>query len=198
MDIRVSRTYKMLVDAFEELASEKNMEDISVSELCERSTIRRNTFYRHFNDKYTFIGFYLQTLAERFMVEAETGYNLEALSDYASHMHKALIRFMESHQKSMKYVMGQKVPVSTIDMIIKHISEGIIMRAEHGLVHDGHTLGKPIELLGYFYSAGMLHTLRWWFFEGKPIASELLEQYCTDFLMRCYDSLVEANESVQD
>ncbi|MCL1847760.1 MAG: TetR/AcrR family transcriptional regulator [Coriobacteriia bacterium] len=191
MDIRVSRTQKMLLDAFEELASEKNMEDISVSELCERSTVRRNTFYRHFNDKYAFITFYLQTLAERFKVEAGSGYDLEELSDYASHMHKALIRFFESHQESMKYAMGRTVPVSTVDMIVTHISEGIISRAERGLNRDGHTPGKPVELLGYFYSAGMLHTLRWWYFEGKPVAPELLEQYCTDFLMRCYAGFEE-------
>ena len=193
MDIRVSRTQKMLLDAFEELVSEKSMEDISVSELCELSTVRRNTFYRHFGDKYAFIEFYLQSLAERFMVQAESGYDLEELSDYAKHMHKALIRFIELHQGSMKNAMGQKVLVSTVDMIIKQVAEGITLRAARGIDHLGSKPNMPVELLGFFYSAGMVHTLRWWYFEGKPVAPELLEEYCTDFLMRCYARFVEEN-----
>ena len=184
----------MLLDAFEELALEKSLEEISISELCERSTIRRNTFYRHFSDKYAFIEFYLQSLAERFMAEAEPGYDLEELLDYAGYMHRTLIRFIELHQESMRYAMGKTVPVSTIDMIIKQIAEGITLRAARGIDQLEHTLEIPIEFLGLFYSAGMVHTLRWWFFEGKPIAPEILEQYCSDFLMSCYARFVEMNE----
>jgi len=219
----------MLLEAFEELASEKSMESISVSEICERSTVRRNTFYRHFSDKYAFIQFYLQSLADRFMAESEC--DMDDIRDYAQHMHRALIRFVQTHQNSMKYALGDTTSVGMIDLIIRQIAEGINLRAarglegvehpalelqgmehaalelegrEHaGLKLDGmkhaaqeldgmeHHAKMPVEFLGYFYSAGMVHTLRWWFFEEKPVAPELLEQYCTAFLMRCYTEFTE-------
>jgi AcrR family transcriptional regulator len=181
---------RMLLDTFEELASEKGMEDITVTELCERSTVRRNTFYRHFNDKYAFIAFYLQSLAERFMVKAEPGYDLEELSDYARYMHRALIEFIESHQASIRYAFGQSVSVGTIDMIIRHISEGITARIKRESGQDEAIPDEQAELLGYYYSAGMLHTLRWWYFEATPFAPDKLECLCTDFLMCCYARLV--------
>jgi len=189
MDIRVSRTQKMLLDAFEELAGEKGMEDISVSELCERSTVRRNTFYRHFDDTYAFIEFYLQSLAARFMAEAEAGTSLEELSDYAQHMHRVLIRFVDSHESTIKLTMGRSAPVSTVDLIIKQIAQGISLRAAQGLKGMLDKPEIPAEFLGFFYSAGMVHTLRWWLFEGRPVTAEQLEHYCTGFLMRCYNSL---------
>ena len=188
MDIRISRTQKMLMDAFEQLFSEKSLEEISVSEICERSTVRRNTFYRHFNDKYAFIEFYLESLAQRFMAESESECNLEGIREYARHMHLSLLRFVETHQNSMRTALGQTVPVSTIDMIIKQIAEGITQRAARELERRNRVSEMPIEFLGFFYSAGMVHTLRWWLFTGKPVSAEALEQYCTDFLMSCFDT----------
>ena len=46
MDNRMTRTRAMLRDALEKLLDEKSFEDISVSEICELSTVRRATFYR--------------------------------------------------------------------------------------------------------------------------------------------------------
>ena len=179
----------MLLDAFEELSSEKSMEDVSVSELCERSTVRRNTFYRHFSDKYAFIEFYLQSVAERFMAQAQPKADLEALDEYAGHMHRALIAFVETHQESIRLAMGQTALVSTLDMIVRQIAEGITLRAARDLKAAGCEPAMPVEFLGIFYSAGMVHTLRWWLFEGKPVPPELLVQHCTEFLMRCCESL---------
>ena len=189
MDIRVSRTQKMLLEAFEELASEKSMEEISVSEICERSTVRRNTFYRHFSDKYAFIEFYLQSLATRFMAEAQPESDLKEIDVYASHMHRALIAFVETHQQSARQTIGQTASMSTIDMVIAQISEGITLRLAHDFEEKKCHPAVPAEFPGIFYSAGMVHALRWWLFNGKPVSAEQLEQYCTEFLMRCQESL---------
>ena len=185
----------MLVDAFEELASEKSLGDISVSELCERSTVRRNTFYRHFSDKYAFITFYLHSLADRFMAEAEAECDLDKIHEYAQHMHRALIRFLQTHQKIAKFAMGSTGSVTTIDMIIKQIAEGITLRAAQRVECQTRQPEMPVEFLGYFYSAGMVHTLRWWLFEERPVTTAVLERYCTDFLMRCLVGYGEMSSS---
>ena len=195
MDIRVSRTQKMLLDAFEELISEKTMEDISVSEICERSTVRRNTFYRHFSDKYTFIEFYLQSLTTRFMAEAQPESDLKEIDVYAGHMHRALITFIETHQQSARSTIGQTALMSTIDMVIVQISEGITLRLARDFDEKKCHPAMPAEFLGIFYSAGMVHTLRWWLFNGKPVSAEQLERHCTEFLMRCHESLCPASST---
>ena len=60
LDLRVQKTYKALIDAFEELLHEKKFEKISVTEICDSAMIRRPTFYTHFLDKYDFLTFFIK------------------------------------------------------------------------------------------------------------------------------------------
>lgn len=60
LDLRVQKTYKALVEAFEGLLHEKEFESISVTEICDAAMIRRPTFYKHFLDKYDFITFFIK------------------------------------------------------------------------------------------------------------------------------------------
>ena len=45
------KSQHMLLDALNELLKEKDYKDISISELCDRSTISRQTFYKLFGSK---------------------------------------------------------------------------------------------------------------------------------------------------
>lgn len=60
LDLRIQKTYKLLIDAFEDLLKEKEFEEISVTELCDAAMIRRPTFYSHFLDKYDFLTFFIK------------------------------------------------------------------------------------------------------------------------------------------
>lgn len=92
-DIREIRTKRMLLDAFEELNQEKSIEDMTVSELCDKSTVRRATFYRHFEDKYAFYEYYLSTLTEKLLAQAKE-YDDVDLRTYTQSMHRRLIKFI--------------------------------------------------------------------------------------------------------
>lgn len=60
LDLRVQKTYRSLIDAFEKLLKDKEFEKILVTELCEAAMIRRPTFYSHFLDKYDFFTFFIR------------------------------------------------------------------------------------------------------------------------------------------
>ncbi len=51
-DPRITRTRALLIAALAELMSEKSFEAITVSEIAQRATLNRVTFYAHFQDKY--------------------------------------------------------------------------------------------------------------------------------------------------
>lgn len=46
-DLRVQKTYRALMAAFEALMAEETFDDITVNELCARALIRRPTFFSH-------------------------------------------------------------------------------------------------------------------------------------------------------
>ena len=45
-------TKKVIIDSFKELASKKNVSDITVKEITDKCGLKRQTFYNHFKDKY--------------------------------------------------------------------------------------------------------------------------------------------------
>jgi AcrR family transcriptional regulator len=55
IDPRITRTRKLLVDAFMDLMAEKDFEDITVQDITARATVNRATFYAHFVDKHALV-----------------------------------------------------------------------------------------------------------------------------------------------
>jgi AcrR family transcriptional regulator len=55
IDPRVTRTRKLLLDAFMSLLAEKSFDDITVQDIAARATVNRATFYAHFVDKYALV-----------------------------------------------------------------------------------------------------------------------------------------------
>lgn len=60
LDLRIQKTYKSLIENFEELLNENEFEKISVTQICDAAMIRRPTFYKHFLDKYDFLTFFIK------------------------------------------------------------------------------------------------------------------------------------------
>lgn len=61
-DVRIKKTNSSLISGFLMLLKEKPFDNITVSEICERSGVHRATFYKHFNDKHEFLTFCLESL----------------------------------------------------------------------------------------------------------------------------------------
>lgn len=174
----------MLTDAFEELSRERPLQDISVSEICELSTVRRGTFYRHFEDKHDFFRYYLTTITDKFLRELDGGEDLDDLWEYASYMHVTFANLMASSKTSQKNFLGGEITAETLDMIVNQVADGIISRIKTHCAREGITPSASPEFIGLFYSAGLVHMLRRWIAEGKPITAEELERNCTAFLRR--------------
>lgn len=83
VDLRVLRTRKLLVQAFDELANEKDLQAITVSDIAERAMVNRATFYAHFTDKYDLFAYLVQVrFAEAVcegLAESTGEFNLENL-----------------------------------------------------------------------------------------------------------------------
>jgi AcrR family transcriptional regulator len=180
VDIRSERTRTLLFDAFEDLLEEKTFEAITVVDICKRSTVRRATFYRHFEEKYDFFDCYLKALTKRFMDSIEFASDTGDLLEYARNMHWALIMFFDEHPNLAKRSLGRTVLARNIDLIIKQIADGIVELAVRDCERENQTLSVSVDFIALFYSGGMMHTLRWWFLEDKPIsASELVDSSMT-------------------
>jgi AcrR family transcriptional regulator len=52
MDLRIRKTKNSIINSFIEIRSKKELERITVKELCEAAQINKSTFYSHYHDIY--------------------------------------------------------------------------------------------------------------------------------------------------
>ncbi len=64
MDLRIRKTYMAITNALEDLLLEKPLDEITVSEICEKAMVRRATFYKHFGDKNELLMFIINEMEE--------------------------------------------------------------------------------------------------------------------------------------
>ena len=106
-DLRVQKTKKALTEKFRQLLEEKRFEDITVNELCEKAGIRRATFYKHFEDKYDFLSFVVQSLRDDFDRQVWAKKKPGRSSEYYVTYVKELIAFVN-------YYVGSKLNSYTL------------------------------------------------------------------------------------
>ncbi len=52
MDLRIEKTKRSIINSFLEVRSEKEIEKVTVKEICEKAQINKSTFYSHYHDIY--------------------------------------------------------------------------------------------------------------------------------------------------
>ncbi|WP_405143606.1 TetR/AcrR family transcriptional regulator [Paenibacillus sp. FSL H7-0942] len=57
VDLRVTRTYKLLTMALLDLLCEKGQlfSNITINKICDKAMVHRTTFYKHFKDKFALL-----------------------------------------------------------------------------------------------------------------------------------------------
>ncbi|WP_062307471.1 TetR/AcrR family transcriptional regulator [Demequina subtropica] len=88
MDVRIVRTRRRLQEALVALASERGLDDISVSDIVAEAGVNRSTFYQHYSDKETLLADALDAVAE------EAGAGMSGLILGAAPP-EPLVRFLE-------------------------------------------------------------------------------------------------------
>lgn len=178
----------MLCEAMEQLLAEKPYGEISVSEICELSTVQRGTFYRHFEDKAAFFRHYLNTITERLLAEAEAeGGQMDELEPYARAMILKLIDFVQSDSRFVQHTIGSNADANIIDMAVVQVAKGVTERARKQVESGEYTLSMPPEFLGRFYAGGMIQVLRWWLLDKPDVSREELERCTNEILLACFE-----------
>ncbi len=159
-DVRVKRTYKQLLDSFMELIGEKEFDDLTVCEICERANVHRATFYKHFNDKYEFLDFcFVNSLSEIELKEIEFGTTPEGIKN----------SFMYFIREVFEYVKKNKL-IFTIAFSMTHYStvSNSFAAAVEAFCFDKIKIVLPdetkesLEIFSRFYSYAFMSVIRWY------------------------------------
>ena len=161
LDFRVQRTYRSLTNALKDALQEKNFEDITVGELCDRAMIRRATFYKHFADKYDLFSFSIRELMNQFTQENALTYNPQNPGEYYVAMIDRALRFMEQHLDAFTSVMKSSSSQVLLDIISDEIEKDTLLhlRADE---ENGVVLPARPEPLAAMMTVSLVYVMRWW------------------------------------
>ena len=157
LDLRITKTYRALENAFTELLDEKRFEEITVGELCERAMIRRTTFYKHFADKYEYFSFYVKELRDRFASELPPDMKKNSPTTYIKLMSRNLYRFMRTHDK-----LVTNITTSNMVSVLFGLLNDMVMRDIMSAINSSAYTPEERGMIASFYAGGLLCTLKWW------------------------------------
>ncbi|PGL71026.1 TetR/AcrR family transcriptional regulator [Bacillus sp. AFS055030] len=95
MDPRAVRTRQLIIDAFNQLISTKNFDQISVKDITAVATINRATFYTHFVDKYVLLDVVLTERIKDIM-KGQFNCNQELNEETVVQMFKSIVQIHEN------------------------------------------------------------------------------------------------------
>ena len=140
-DIRIKKTRHAFNKAFEELISQKPIEEISVNEICNKAAIRRATFYKHYSDKQDFFVQYIGSLRIKYDAKPDTTSHLDATVDYYINYAKKVVEYVNEHSVMINNMLSssqlhimiglitQKNFKDTLDKLQENVDRGMQLPA---------------------------------------------------------------------
>ena len=171
IDARIVKTKAKLIEVFSELISEKSFEDITVNEMCELANVRRATFYKHYDDKYAFLSYFIENLRYKFDDSFEHTVHRAGSVEYYTEYVKAIVKFIDDNENIVKNTLESDLLPTLANVIMKKNYEATLARlSEDGSVH----LAASNKTIAYMITGAISGAILNWLKNGKDLPSETL------------------------
>ncbi len=171
IDKRVVKTKNAIFDAFKQLVQQKDMADISISELTQKANITRSTFYMYYDtvgDVRSDIENEIVARIDKIMSEADL---LNSMTDPYP-LFSALASEITEQDRDNRYILSS----NNSGQLLDKINERFVTAYVHFIteVNDGTDIGKA-RYIAAFTIAGMTECFKIWFNHKSSIT---LEELC--------------------
>lgn len=160
-DLRVRRTYKLLSQALLSLLLERSLEEIYVTDICERAMVHRTTFYKHFEDKYHLLDFCVQELIHTFEGDGNHLPSTSNMKDYYMGLIRKSLEYMAENKKLFLTGILRAGNNSVLPMLNRSVNNLIQAKLQEneklGVYHS-----VPCPVIAQFYSGALISASIWW------------------------------------
>lgn len=186
-DIRIIKTKKAIWDATLKLLSQKNIEDISITELAQTAQINRKTFYNYYQNLYQVIDDIENETVEKFVstIKATDWYNGNELDFY-----KIFFCITEAVRDNMEF-FRQLLNISK--------TSSIIIKVENTLKEKSKTYFKQYldmddDLLTIsmdYVVSGMFSVFSRWLQDGQKMTVAEVTEHVGLMSLGCVNAILE-------
>ena len=171
-DARIIKTKENLISSFEYLLGKKKFEDITINEICDMADIRRATFYKHFEDKYDFLAYFIKTLRVKFDSKGKYGNPDGTVGYYVEYAHE-IIHFLDENDEILRNILNSEDVGSILNVIVTENLKETRKRLRES-VELGLKLPASVNTVADMLVGGVAVVIFNWFEEGRPIPKETL------------------------
>lgn len=175
-DLRIRRTYKLLLDSLISLLEEKSFEEISVIDICDQAMVHRSTFYKHFNDKYHLLEFGMTELIKNFNRVSALDQNFDTSKQYYMNIIRYALYHLSANKKRALFVMVKSTSSSLMAILHRLLVEEIKLKLEYN-EKNGYVHHIPIPIIAEFHAGALLALAKWWLENKMPVSEEEIVKY---------------------
>lgn len=172
IDLRVLKTKKLLCTALFELLEEKQIDRITVQEICARAMVNRMTFYKHYSDKYALLKECVENTFAGLLERVERTSPLkENPSEYCSLLVKSFITYCDENRTVLKTISSSENILSSNILYgaIQTNMEDILKR-----LSEGRTCYLPLDYSAAFLTGGAVRGILYWINDENNYTKEKL------------------------
>lgn len=178
-DKRITKSRKLIQDAFLSLANKSPFENITVKDISERANVNRATFYAHFKDKYNLLDSFI---SDEFMtivysrISPDAKLNEKTLRD--------LIFIMCDYHKTVgtSYIRLYKSANMLIDMRVQLKLQDIVQNMLNNTRTCSKNEEEKLELITVMMSSGIYCATKRWYSKGNLKDASAISALADDIL----------------
>ena len=159
LDLRVQKTRSALVNALYDLMSRKSLDEITVTELCEKALVRKATFYKHFGDKTELLVYMIQEMQHLSEENNDIGYDPGQPSSYYTGVFRYLMDFIDSNERFIMNVLK-----SNASSFVRNLLEEQVRLAidDHMRQETREDIRQSHAMLSAIYAGAIVSCGVWW------------------------------------
>ncbi|WP_170311660.1 TetR/AcrR family transcriptional regulator C-terminal domain-containing protein [Vallitalea okinawensis] len=174
VDLRIKRTYKLLLDALASLIEEQPIEKITVTDICDKAMVHRTTFYKHFEDKYHLLRYGIMEFQKLFNEETLSKDQDICLIDHCLTIFNNLLCLLLNNKKLHILVSSTRLEDSIGSIFFDLVTKDILDKMDK---KNAQQKGMPSSFIASFYAGAIISVAKWWFDEGMNIPIEDMLEY---------------------
>ncbi len=188
LDSRIIRSKRDLANSLEELLQEKNLDDISITEITDRAMVSKNTFYNNFEDKGDLLNFIFTRYEEKLDddIQKILVKQYEGRKETIYEVIKKIVGFFYSSNLSFKKMVKNdksKTLYWSVNSFIKEMIEKLIRRFPEFFALNN----IPTTFIGCIYSGAMSNMIYYMYSEDTKIS----ESQCIEYIYSLLSPLVK-------
>ena len=183
-DMRVKRTKKILKDSLKDILLKKEIEHITVKELCETSMINRRTFYLHYDTIYDLQAELLEDISLEF-IEYTKGY------DHFSDIDRIVRDYFTFTRSNPLYEKLNNNP--ELDYIREQLNDKVIHNFTYQSDSIKHLDDFRFNMTRIFLNSSTVSMYRYWYNHKNHISMDDAIQITADLIKNGLHHVTQSN-----